>query len=77
MKLARIDPEFEKYCINLRKDIERTLKKMMPKNDIQINNSQIQKIIAKLNKQNNLNIKLKKLGGKRNRYRLIFDDKYF
>lgn len=68
-----IDPEFEAFCNNLKKDMNQTLKILLPKKNINIKNIQIQRIIANIN-NNGINIKLKKISGKKNRFRLIFDE---
>ena len=67
---VRIDPEFERYCKDLKKNIEKSLKLIIPDKEIKITNVNIQKIIANMNKENGTNIKIKKIG-KRNRYKLI------
>lgn len=68
-----LDPEFEAFCNNLKKDMNRTLGILLPKKKIIIKNTQIQKIIVNMNNKG-INIKLKKISGKRNRFRLIFDE---
>jgi len=71
-KISKIDPDFEIFCNNLKKDMNKTLRVLLPKKNINIKNTQIQRIIANMN-NNGINIKLKKISGKRNRFRLIFD----
>lgn len=68
-----LDPDFERFCNNLKKDMNKTLGILLPKKKINIKNTQIQKIIANIN-NNGVNIKLKKISGKRNRFRLVFDE---
>ena len=72
-RISKIDPEFERFCNNLKKDMNRTMGILLPKKKINIKNTQIQKIIANIH-NNGINIKLKKISGKKNRFRLVFDE---
>ena len=55
--------------------MNKTLGILLPNKKINIKNTQIQRIIANINNNNNgMNIKLKKISGNRNRFRLIFDE---
>jgi len=70
----RIDPEFEKFCSNLKKNIEKSLSGTIPNADIKLKNTQVQRIIANMNKDN-INVKIKKINGKKRGYKLIFNEK--
>ena len=70
----RVDPEFERYCLNLKRDVEKSLKEIVPNKNITIKNTQIQRIIANINKEDGMDIRIKKIG-KRNRYKLLLNEK--
>lgn len=72
----KLDPEFALYIKRLRVDVEKSLKEIIPNKKINIRTTHLQRIIANMNKDG-VNIKLKKLNGKKNRYRMVFQKNGF